>query len=519
MNPAKLIAWPAQMYPHDTAFQCNELSLTFSVFNTRVNKLAHGLLSLGLNKGDHCALMMNNRTEFFESWFAILKAGLVVVRLNARDDMHTHRHILRHSESSAIIISDNFQSEMSTIKNTIPHLKYCIAINANTGEFVDYEGLLSNQSFNEPNIEVDPDDLNCIRYTSGTTGKPKGVAMTHRAAEAGLHNFFMNLDRLITPDDIMLNVAPLSHAARLLAFPYYYRGAKNIILERFQVRKVLETIQKERVSVIFLIPTMINRILDDVDLTDYDVSSLKRIFYGTSPINPKRLKRAIDYFGPIFRQNYGMAEANMPLISLLPSQHINDRDDECFDRLSSVGRPALNVEVKIVDEKMNEVQRGQVGEIAIRSGSAMEGYWKNKKATNEILRKGWLLTGDLARMDSEGYIFIVDRKKDVIISGGFNIYPKEIEAVISAHPAIKEVAVIGVPDEQWGEAVKAFIVPQDDQTVQLEEIIEICKTKLAGYKKPKFIKIVERFEKNATGKIIKKNLQDIEWKGHKRRVY
>jgi len=520
MNPAVLISWPARMYPDQIGIQFEEKKFTFREFNARINKLAHGLMSLGLKKGDHVSVLMTNCPEFIESRFAISKCGLTLIRLNARDAMETQRYILHHSETTALLVGKEFKSEVKQMKKRLPKLKHYIALSAvNDKEFIDYESLLSNNPDHEPEVEVHSEDLDNIRYTSGTTGKPKGVMMTCRAMQSRLQYFFMNLDILITPKDVCLNVAPLTHAAGNVLMPYYFRGAKNIILKRFDERVVLEMIQKERVTVILLVPTMIKRLVDFPQILDYDTSSLKRIFYGTSPISPDILKKAVQIFGPVFRQNYGMAEAIMPLICLYPEDHKIDGPEANIKRLGSVGRPALGVEVKVVDKKNREIAPGEIGEIVIRSEHVMKGYWKNKKETEKILKDGWLYSGDLATVDEDGYIYIMDRKKDMIISGGFNIYPKEIENVIYSHPEIKEVAVIGVPDDQWGESVKAYVIPREGKAINEDDIIELCRSKLASYKKPKFIEIVRSLPKNSSGKIMKNILREKEWKGYKRMVH
>ena len=518
MNPAKLISWPAMMYPERPAIQFKEKVFTFREFNIRINRLVNGFMSLGLKKGDHVSVLMKNCPEFVETTFAISKCGLTLIRLNARDAMETQKYILGHSGTVALVAGQEFQSEVKRIKSELPQLKYCIALQSAEKEFVDYESLVMAQPDNEPSVDVDPEDLQYIRYTSGTTGKPKGVMMTHRAMQTRLQNFFMNMDRLITPDDISLNVAPLSHAAGNILLPYYIRGAKNIILESFKEGLVLDTIEKEKITTVLLVPTMIQRLVNYPHIRDYDTSSVKRIFYGTSPISPAILEKAVNIFGPIFRQNYGMAEGLMPLICLYPEDHIIDESGSHRKRFSSVGRPALGVEVKVVDKRNKIVAPGETGEIIIRGDHVMKGYWKNEKETAKILRNGWIYSGDLGIVDENGYIYIVDRMKDMIISGGFNIYPKEIENLIHTNPHVKEVAVIGVPDSEWGESVKAFIVPLEGKDIDEQEIIELCRTRLASYKKPKAIEIVDSIPKNDAGKIMKGKLREKEWKGHNRKV-
>lgn len=518
MNPAKLITWPARMFPDRIAVRFGQRELTFRECNQRINKLANGLLSLGIERGDHVGLLMSNSPELIEARFAIAKAGLTMIRLNARDAMETQRYILQHSETAAIFVGKEFGKEMKNIKKRLPRLKHYLALSPPDADFIDYESFLAAHSDREPEVNVNPETLDNIRYTSGTTGRPKGVMMTYKAMQCRLQNFFMNVNLLIRPDDICLNVAPLTHAAGNIFMPFYFKGATNIVLKGFDERLVLETIEREKVTAVLLVPTMINRLIDHPRIREFDTSSLRRIFYGTSPFSPTRLEKAISIFGPILQQNYGMAEAIMPLICLHPHEHIPEGDAGSGKRLHSVGRPALGVEVRVVDKRRREVSPGQIGEIIVRGDHMLKGYWKNKKETSKILKKGWLHTGDLATVDEEGFITIMDRKKDLIISGGFNIYPKEIENLIHTHLDVKEVAVVGVPDDTWGESVKAYVVPQEGHDIDAEGIIELCRNKLASYKKPKFIEVVNDLPKNAVGKILKKQLREKEWQGRERRV-
>lgn len=354
---------------------------------------------------------------------------------------------------------------------------------------------------------VSLDDLERIAYTSGTTGRPKGIMKTIGNDLARLRNDFLNEEQLTGPDDVMLNVAPLTHAARVLFRKHYLKGARNIILNRFDEETVLQTIECERVTTAMVVPTMLIRLVVHPKVRDYDVSSLQRVFFGTAPMPPEMFDRAISIFGNVFRQNYGMSEATQPVLSLTPQDLAGVDETTRLKRLASAGRPALGVEVRIADAQGGAVTRGEEGELLIRGEIVMAGYWKNPEATREAIdAEGWLHAGDVARQDDDGFITIAGRIKDMIISGGFNIYPREVERVIETHTGVQEVAVVGVPDAVWGESVAAFVVPRPGAGLSSEAIVELCKTHIASYKKPQVVEIVDELPKNFQGKVLKRVL-------------
>ena len=362
-------------------------------------------------------------------------------------------------------------------------------------------------------------DIERLQYTSGTTGKPKGVVWTYRIGYNVVTSVLFNLDQPIGPETINLNIGPLTHAAGLMLMIYYCRGACNVILPGFDEKAVLEAIARERVTSVLLIPTMLYRLLRYPDLRSYDVSSIRRIWYGTAPMAVERLKEAIQVFGNVFRQNYGMTEIAQPITFLGPEDHLLEGTEEQLRRLSSAGRPAMGVEVRVADEEGRSVAPGEIGEVLIRSNKLMSGYWKMPEETAAAFAGGWFHTRDMATLDEQGYLYIVDRKSDMIISGGFNIYPREVEEILMAHPGVAEAAVIGVPDEVWGEAVKALVVPKEGADFTDAQIIEHCRRNLAGYKKPRSVEFIREIPKNLYGKIDRRALKEPYWKGHQRNVH
>jgi len=518
MKPGLLISWPAQIYPDHTAVIFGKERCSFREYDLQINHLAHGLLGLGLPKGTRVAVLMNNHMTCMEVFFAITKTGLPVVSLNTRHSLNEHAFILNDSGAEVLIFDLDFLGIVEALRPRVPHLRKYIVAQGRVEGMLSLGDLVKDQPDAEPEVDVSEDDMERIHYTSGTSGRPKGVVVTQGQQHHRLTHVLVNLDQPVGPTDINLNIGPLTHAAGLMFMVYYVKGATNIILEKFDPEKVLQAIEQEKVTSVLLIPAMLIRMLNVPHIRSYDLSSLRRIWYGTAPMPAERLKEAIQIFGPLFRQNYGMSEAPQPLTYLGPEDHQVEGPEKVARRLSSAGRPAMGVDLKVVNEDFKPVKPGEMGEIVYRSRHMFREYWNLPEETAQSFRDGWFLSGDMATVDEDGYVYIIDRKHDMIISGGFNIYPREVEEAILKHPGIAEAAVIGVPDEVWGEAVQAVCVLKEGAEVSAEEIIETCKQNLASYKKPKSVDFVSELPKNNYGKIERKKLKDQYWAGHPRRV-
>jgi acyl-CoA synthetase (AMP-forming)/AMP-acid ligase II len=488
--------------------------------DSRINRLSNGLLALGLTKGSKVAVLLNNSIESAASLFAIPRAGLTYVSLNARHSPREHAGVLNDCEADALILDETFADFLEPVLSSVPHLKHVIVVGPPHPGRLTYDELSAHQPDSAPDVEVDEDvDIERLQYTSGTTGQPKGVCWTFRIGYNVLANVLMNLDEPIGPSDVNLNSGPLTHAAGLMMMTYYSRGATNIILPRFDEQEVLETIERERVTSLLLIPTMLYRLLLVPKLKSFDLSGVRRIWYGTAPMAVEKLTEGIRVFGNVFRQNYGMSEMAQPITYLGPEDHVVDGTEIQTRRLSSAGRPAMGVEVKVIDKDGKPVQPGEIGEILIRSNKLMKGYWKKPEETTEASKDGWFHTRDMATVDEDGYIYIMDRKSDMIISGGFNIYPREVEDVLMSHPGVAEAAVIGVPHEMWGEAVKAVVVLKQGVNASEAEMIEHCKRNLAGYKKPTSVDFIKEIPKNFYGKVNRRILKEPFWRGRDRWVH
>ena len=520
MRPGLLFMWPPTRFKDHTAIVFKDTRLTYSQIDARINCLSNGLLSLGLTTGHKVAVLLNNGLESAISLLAVPRAGLTYISLNTRHSSGEHAAILNDSEADAIIVGQEFLEKIKPVLTSVPSLKHIIVVGQAEGDRLRYEELIANQSETKPNVDVDYDnDIERIQYTSGTTGRPKGVVWTFGVGYNVLTSTLMNMDQPIGPETVNLNIGPLTHAAGLMMMVYYSRGATNIILPGFDEEAVLKTIEREKVTSLLLIPTMLYRLLMFPDLLAYNLSSVKRIWYGTAPMAVDRLKEGIRIFGNVFRQNYGMTEIAQPITYLGPEDHIIDGTDIQTRRLASAGKPAMGVELKIVGDDGNEVAPGEVGEILLRSNKLMKGYWKMPEETAEAFKGGWFHTRDMATTDSDGYVYIVDRKSDMIISGGFNIYPREVEEVIMAYPGVAETAVLGVPDTEWGEAVKAIVVAKPGVELTASEIIQHCRKHLAGYKKPKSVDFIAEIPKNLYGKIDRRSLKSPFWEGFDRLVH
>jgi long-chain acyl-CoA synthetase len=382
---------------------------------------------------------------------------------------------------------------------------------------LSYEKLISDSSAKPPDIEVQDSDLAGIFYTGGTTGLAKGVMLNHRNLLSNSHHMLINFP--LIKDEVYCHAAPMFHLANGGAmYGNTTHGTKHTFLKAFDAKAAMEIIQKEKVTSVVMVPAMINFLLNHPDIAQYDLSSLKRIIYGASPMPVELLKKAMKVLGCDFIQGYGMTEASPLLTVLYPEDHHTEGPEKLTGRLLSCGREIIGVEVRVVNEQGYNVKPGEVGEIIAKGPNIMQGYWKKEAETRAVLKNGWYYSGDMGTVDEENYIFLVDRKKDMIISGGENIYSTEVENALYTHPGVLEAAAIGVPDEKWGEAVKGVVVLKSGANVTAEELIQHCKGQIAAYKVPKSIEFISELPKSGAGKILKRDLREKYWKGHERRI-
>ncbi len=507
-------------YGQEVALKHHDRTCTYQEMGDSACRLANALHNLGLKKGDRIAFLMANCPEYIFTEYALTKIGGVRVPLAVLLNSDDHIYMMNHSESVALVYHEKLAPRVEAM---IPHLKtvkhfICVSEDpANVRpDHLHLQTMLADYAPDPPPVEITPQDLCGIYYTGGTTGRPKGVMLSHRAWVNAVMLEMLELS--LGREEVFAYMTPLTHAGGVLLLPVLLRKGKCLILDGFDPKTFLEQTEKEKITASLFVPTMIYVLLDHPDLQKYDTSSLRNILYGAAPIAPERLKQAINHFGPIFSQFYGQTEAPMILASLPKEEHVVTDPERERRVFSSCGRPTMTTQIKLTDPDGNEVAPGQVGEITARSIIMMDGYFKDPEKTAETIKDGRLHTGDMARQDEEGFLYIVDRSKDMIISGGFNIYPREIEDVLFEHPAVKGAAVIGVPHQKWGEAVKAIVVLHQDQAAGEDELIEFVKTHKGGLMAPKSVEFWDSIPLTNLGKVDKKKIREPYWREQGRRV-
>lgn len=506
------LTWAARQYRDRPALVFGDRIFFYREVEEGSNQLAHALAALGVAPQDRVAVLLNNSIQSVETVFGVTKAGMTYVALNARHTVPEQADILNDSGATVLIAGPEHKQTALDAARSSPTVRHVVGVGWDSYPhgILNYGDLLAQAQALPPQIAVDDSTLARIVYTSGTTGKPKGIAYSHARFRNRLDNFFAALEYSLGVEDSIIHVGPLTHAAGNYLIPYYLRGARNIILPKFEPELLQQTVEAHRVTHLLLVPTMIIRLLDDIETNGcrYDLSSLTRINYGTAPTPGHVIKQAIKTFGPILRQHLGMSECPQPLTILYPHDHVIEGAEHETRRLLSCGRPTMNVRISIRGNDDAELPAGEVGEIAVGAeGVADVEYWNMPHMRAETVRKGWFYTGDLGWTDEEGFLFLVGRSKDMIISGGFNIYAREVEDALLSIPGIKDAAVTGLPDPDWGEAVVAVVVAQKGSDLTEAEVIDQCRTQIAGYKKPKRVHFADSLPRNVAGKVNKIELK------------
>jgi acyl-CoA synthetase (AMP-forming)/AMP-acid ligase II len=498
----------ARLDPERECLVCGDVRLTWRELNERVSRLANGLAGLGVRKDTRVAVLSLNCHRYIEIYYATAKLGAVAVPLNFRLSPEELNYVIDHSDAELLVVGPDLMSVAEQILPDLEKVTGRVSIETPKEGWVDYERLISESPDEEPAVEVGEDDLCQLQYTGGTTGLPKGVMLTHRNYMTAA--FGMGLANLFDPEDATLQVLPIFHTAWWPILVHHAAGGKGVVVRRFDFNEILALAEAESVTHMNMVPVLFSWILDFPELDKYDLSSIKYLTYAGAPMPADLMKRCIEKFGPIFQQGYGLTEA-APLATILheKDQCRLDGPPEIARRISSAGRESLVTEVHVVDEDDKDVAVDEIGEIVVRGKNIMKGYWKDPELTGRTLRGGWLHTGDLATVDEYGYIYIVDRKNDMIITGGENVYPFEIEKVLYEHPAVLEAAVVGVQDERWGEAVTAVVALKQGEKATGDELIGFVKDRNAGYKAPKNVVFMESIPKTAIGKILRREVREM----------
>jgi len=517
--------------------------LTYREAWEEANRLANAFAAGGLATGDRIAVLAKNSIEYALLYFAASKAGVVPVPLNTRLAPAEWAYIIADARARVLLAGPEFLAAIDGSRAELPTVERFVALDAlqSTGReddlgqlpwytavrhameaprttgWEDYRAWVAAHPTTPPECTISEDDDCYQMYTSGTTGRPKGVVHTHRTLSAGLMQ--IDADLRAAPGERWLLAAPIFHTvgAAVITFPCVATGGCLVIHADFNPAAVVQALSEEAIAITVLVPTMIQACLGMPDAAQRRYPHLRMIGYGASAIAEMTLRRAMAVFGCDFLQGYGMSETCSAISFLSAADHrraVSEQPSLSF----SAGRPCLGTEVRIVDEEDNPLPPGRAGEIVVRGPQVMRGYWNLPEVTAETLRGGWLHTGDAGAMDEAGYLSIQDRIKDLIVSGGENISPREVEEVLLQHPAVAEVAVIGVPDEKWGETVKAIVVPRDGQTPTVDDLVAFCRTRLGGYKLPRSMEFVASLPRNPTGKVLKRELREKYWAGQARRV-
>ncbi|MSO23476.1 MAG: long-chain-fatty-acid--CoA ligase [Acidobacteria bacterium] len=524
LTPLMFLRRAEKLFPQKVGVVCEGRRFSYSEFGQRVHRLSNALASLSLQKGDTVAYLGHNCHRLLEAYYGVLQMGAILLPLNVRLTAKDFLYMLDHSEARVLFCESEFLPAINSIRRQLQREVVFVVLDAPTSEQWlsdrSYEAHLEHASAGEFSSAIDDEnDVAELFYTSGTTAQPKGVMLTHR----NLYLHAMSVMWALRTDDseVQLHTIPLFHANGWgVTHTITGAGGTHVMLPRFEPKRLLQLVQQEHVTTFNLVPTMATMLLQENGMKEYDVSSLRLIHMGGSAMPKALMKELKERLGCEVSCGYGLTETSPVLTVALMKSHLREEGDAFYRRAAMTGLELPGTEVRVVDNSGDDVPRDgeTVGEIIARGNIVMKGYWKQPEETAQAIRDGWLYTGDLATMDSEGYVLIVDRKKDIILRGGENISSIEVEKALYSHPAVLECAVIAVPDGKWGETPKAFVVLKDGVRCTMKDLRRHCKATLAGYKVPASIEMVEALPKGGTGKIQKKRLREKYWQGCEKQV-
>lgn len=487
---------------------------TYAQTSERVNRLANGLSKLGVKKKDRIGMLQVNCAEFVEAYFAAAKLGAIFVPLNFRAKADELTYMVLNAEAKVLFVGERY---LGMVNGMLPHLacvEHCISLEGALGDKPRYDSLVGSSPADEFVTEIGDEDITILMFTAGTTGRPKGVPLRHNGFVAYVLENVEPADPEMEERNLL--TVPLYHVAGIQAMlAGIYGGRTLVMMKQFEVKEWLNAVERERATRAMLVPTMLKWVIDDPDFKKYDLKSLHVITYGAAPMPFEVIKKAIQEMPWVrFINAFGQTETASTITTLGPEDHVLEGNEKEIEKklkrlASSIGKPLPDVEVRVIDEEGNPVAPLQVGEILAKGPRIMTGYWKDEEKTAKTITKdGWLRTGDMGWMDEEGYVYLAGRGDDMIIRGGENISPEEVENVLGSNPKVDEAAVIGVPNAEWGQEPRAVVVLKKGKQASEEEIMEFCRSRLSSFKKPRSVVFIDSLPRNALGKILKKELRE-----------
>jgi acyl-CoA synthetase (AMP-forming)/AMP-acid ligase II len=501
-----VVTFHARVRPDDPALIFDEIVTSYSKLSGQLHRVANGMANLA-QPGDRVAILSENRPEYVDCYYGVPRAGMGLCVLNFRLAAREILRIVNDAEPVVLVTEEPYLELVRSLRGQMPSVKHVvIAGNGASKDEISYDDLVAGSPCAPPAYEPSPDSLAWLIYTSGTTGMPKGAMLSHRQLLAAVEATVMSWEREYR--EVELLPWPMCHVSGTLYPMAHILGNTIVAMRSYDPEEFLALVERHRCTRVSVAPTMLHLLTRHARFDDFDRSSLKRIVYGAAPMPAEVLRTAMTKLPGIrFIGGYGSTELGGIVTYLDPIQHLEALENN-RPLLASIGRSLPMSEIRVVDDEMNDVREGDVGEIVVRGDQVMSGYWRQLEATKEAFFGGWFHTGDLARLDGDGNLYIVDRKKDMILTGGENVYSREVEEVLYTHPGVAEAAVIGLPDPVWGEKVVAVIQPRAGFTLLEDDIIKLCRSNLASYKKPKHVVFVDELPRNTTGKILKRELRD-----------
>ncbi len=513
MNTTDFLSIATAICPDKAAIVFEDKRYTFSQLTERVNCLANGLRKLGISKDDRVSFLQVNCNQCVETYFAVAKTGAIYLPLNFRAKEKELSYMLNTAEAASLIVGERYIPMINSIRPELKYLKNLISLENKHDDMLYYEDIISSSPDDEVTADIDEDDTTILMYTAGTTGFPKGVMLSHNSFSSYVLENVTPADP--TSDESNILTVPLYHVAGIQAMMAAIYGGRTLVMERqFEPEEWMNLVEKEKANRAMMVPTMLKQLLDHPNFKKHDLSSLRVITYGAAPMPLPVIRQALEEFpGVSFINAFGQTETASTITALGPEDHVltgtEEEKEKKLKRLASIGKPMSDVEMKVVDEEGKTLGPNEVGEILARGPRVMSGYWKDEEKTKKTIDKdGWVHTGDVGYVDDDGYYFLAGRSSDMIIRAGENISPEELENVMRDHPKVEDVAVIGVPDETWGEEPRAVVIPKKGEKPTEEEIMEYCRQNLASFKRPRSVVFVDDLPRNPMGKLIKREIRE-----------